>query len=205
MIRNRLQLRTGVVPSSQLQGLLPCIPSSEPHTKKIHVRVLHHLCERWPRATVLWSRGQVTHALPPRGWGQKQAEAQGHEREAEMTTMALTLEAITRPGAETTRGKAQSPGREPTEWGLRWGCGPRRRGAETPGGWTGREGPLLQLQAHSLLLTPDSGASSRAPPWSLPTARSGAAPRDFKTLHSVLNSEKTTLGHLNCVLQLGLP
>lgn len=205
MLRNRLQLRTGVVPSSQLQGLLPCIPSTKPHIQKIHSKCCIHLCERWPRATVLWSRGQVTHALPPRGWGQKQAKAQGHEREAKMTTMALTLEAITRPGAESTHHEAQSPGREPTGWGLRWGCGPRRGGTEPPDGWTGREGPLLQFQARSLLLTPDSGASSRPPHGSLPTARSGATPRDFKTLHSVLNSEKTTPGHLNCVLQLGLP
>ena len=57
------------------------------------------------------------------------------------------------------------------------------------------------------LLTPESRASSRPPLQSLPTAWSAAAPRDlgFKTLHPALNSEKTTPGHLKCVLQLGLP
>ena len=209
MIRNRLQLRVGVVPSSQLHGLLPCTPSTEPQKNNSCPSAASISARADPRILCCGTRVRTHVRSQPTSPGVRteQAEGTGARKRAEMTTMALTLDAIARPGAESTGREAQTPGRGPAGWGPRWGCGQRRRGHWATLGLDRQAGPLLQLQAHSPLLTPESRASSRPPLQSLPTAWSAAAPRDlgFKTLHPALNSEKTTPGHLKCVLQLGLP
>ena len=115
MIRNRLQLRVGVVPSSQLHGLLPCTSSTEPQKNNSCPSAASISARGDPGLLCCGTRVRTHVRSQPTSPGVR-TEAGGRHRVAEESRDdhdGLTLDEISRPGAESTRREAQTPGRGP--------------------------------------------------------------------------------------------